>query len=58
MMDMKIAECLPKEQKQKLNRMRSRREKPPNEMTRKDWEELMGMNMDTYKRVKGAVRRK
>ncbi|WLR53564.1 hypothetical protein LC048_13630 [Mesobacillus subterraneus] len=55
---MKIAECLPKEQKQHLNRLRSRREKPPNEMTRKDWEEIMGKNRDTYKRVRGAVRRK
>lgn len=55
---MKIAECLTKEEKQQLNRLRSRREKPPNEMTRKDWEEIMGKNMDTYKRVRGAVRKK
>lgn len=55
---MKIAECLTKDQKQQLNRMRSRREKPPNEMTKREWEELMGQNMDTYKRVRGAVRRR
>ncbi|WP_226677223.1 hypothetical protein [Mesobacillus jeotgali] len=55
---MRIADCLTKEQKQQLNRLGYRKEKPPNEMTRKDWEEIMGKNMDTYKRVRGAVRRK
>jgi hypothetical protein len=55
---MRIADCLTKEQKQQLNRMGARREKPPNEMTRKDWEEIMGKNRDTYKRVHGKIKRR
>lgn len=55
---MGIADHLTKEQKQQLNRIGYRKEKPLNEMSRIDWEEIMGKNRDTYKRVREAVRRK
>ncbi|MCM3122747.1 MULTISPECIES: hypothetical protein [unclassified Mesobacillus] len=52
---MRTADQLSEDQTQQHNRLRSKQKKPPNEMTRKDWEDIMGMNMDTYKRVRGAV---
>lgn len=55
---MKLSDHLTKEQKHKLNRMQSKHKKPPNNMSRKDWEYIMGKNMDTYKRVNGSVRRR
>lgn len=61
---MKIIDQLSKEQLAKLkqinaSRKKKRRKKPPREkMSRKDWEELMGTNRDTYKRVREAVGRK
>jgi hypothetical protein len=55
---MRIAVHLTKEQKQQLTRLVYQNEKPPNEMTRKDWEEIMGKNRDIYKRVRGSIRRK
>lgn len=57
-MGIKLAEHLSKEQKQELYRLQSKQKKPPNEMTRRDWEEIMGKNRDTYKRVNGAVRKR
>jgi len=41
---MKFADYLTKELKQQLNQSWFRREKPPHELTRKDWEELMGVH--------------
>ncbi len=61
---MKVMGRLPKEQKQKLDRLRSKQKKPPNilssneKLSQQDWEELMGVHRDTYKRVNGAVRRR
>ncbi|SMQ75930.1 hypothetical protein SAMN05444673_2572 [Bacillus sp. OV166] len=59
---MRIADHLSKEQKQQLNKMRSspkkKSRKKEEHLSQKDWEVLMGMNRDTYKRVNGAVRRK
>lgn len=57
-MGTRFADRLSEEQKQQLSRLRSKQKKPPNELTRKDWEEIMGKNRDTYRRVNGSIRRK
>lgn len=33
-------------------------QKPKEVLSERDWQELMGTNRDTYKRVNGAVRRR
>jgi hypothetical protein len=68
---MKIADLLSKEEKSKLINVKSpkrkRKKKPPSnpqsvktneKLSRRDIEELMGINRATYTRVNGAVRRK
>lgn len=50
---MKIEEHLSKEQKQQLNKLFK-----PEKLSRSEIKELMGMNMQTLKRVNGALRRK
>ncbi|PLR93203.1 hypothetical protein [Bacillus sp. T33-2] len=61
---MKLVDHLTREQKQKLNQLKAAGNKTPsawkNEhgLTRKDWEEIMGLNRDTYVRRYGAVRRR
>lgn len=50
---MKLGERLSKEQKQQLKEL-CKEEK----ISRKEWEEIMGVHMDTYVRRNGAVRRK
>ncbi|MGD7021766.1 hypothetical protein ACQCVK_04185 [Rossellomorea vietnamensis] len=64
---MKFAEHLSREQVRLFNQMRREEraekkvEKPvkvKEQLSRKEWEELMGTRRDTYKRVKGALRRK
>lgn len=63
---MKFADHLSKAQIQQFNQVRryaqNQREKPKpvqqEHLSRRDIEDLMGKRMDTYKRVKGAVRRK
>lgn len=68
---MKIADLLSKDEKSKLNNVKSpkrkRKKKPPSKqqpvkkeekLSRRDIEELMGINRSTYTRVNGAVRRK
>lgn len=57
-MGTKFADRLSDEQKQQLSRLRSKQKKPSNELTRKDWEEIMGKNRATYRRVNGSIRRK
>ncbi|WP_018664605.1 hypothetical protein [Heyndrickxia acidiproducens] len=52
---MKLRDHFSNDQRRKLIAI-ARENKPPS--TQKDWEELMGMNRDIYKRHKGAVRRK
>ncbi|MDQ0228426.1 hypothetical protein [Metabacillus niabensis] len=48
---MRIADCLNKEQKKKLDKLKKEE--------KIDWKEIMGMNRDTYKRGKnGAMRRR
>jgi predicted XRE-type DNA-binding protein len=52
---MKVADQLTTKQKQQLERMKSPKRE---QFSRKEIEELMGINQPTYKRVHGAVRRK
>ncbi|MGZ0084568.1 hypothetical protein UM396_02965 [Geobacillus subterraneus] len=49
----KLHEVLNDKDKQKLNSMKKK-----DRMTWRDWMEIMGVRRDTYKRVRGAVRRK
>lgn len=45
--------------KHEIEKENSRTSKSPKErLTRKELEELMGCNRDTYKRVRGAVKRR
>jgi hypothetical protein len=60
---MKFEDHLSKEQRQQLNKMRTKPSKRKTKrkqehLSRRDWEDLMGMHMDTYERRNGAVRRK
>lgn len=57
---MKIADHLSKEQKQKLNKVKSPKKKKKKKeiLSFRDIEELMGTRRDTYERRNGAVRRK
>lgn len=57
---MNIADHLTNEQRQKLNNIQSpkKKQKKQENLSRKDWEEIMGMRMDTFERRRGAVRRK
>jgi hypothetical protein len=68
---MKLGDQLSKEQKQQLNKMVSHskprrskdapdkpKPKKKEDLSFRDIQELMGTNRDTYKRVRGAVRRK
>lgn len=48
----KLREALGDKDKQKLNRMKKDR------MTWRDWLDVMGVNRPTYKRHRGAVKRK
>ena len=50
---MKFADHVSPEQKKQLNKVKS-----PKKEEKVNWVEIMGMNRDTYKRHKGAVRRK
>jgi hypothetical protein len=68
---MKLADLLSKDEKNKLNNIKSpkrkRKKKPPSKqqpvkkeenLSRRDIEELMGIKRDTYTRRNGAIRRK
>ncbi|MGD6967123.1 hypothetical protein ACQCVP_11890 [Rossellomorea vietnamensis] len=65
---MKFADHLSREQIQKFNQMRKKQQKTEEkqkkpvkvkeQLSRKDWEEIMGTKRDTYKRVGGAVKRR
>jgi hypothetical protein len=54
-MTMQLEDHLSKDDKKKLDELKSPKKEV---LTRKELEELMGKNRDTYKRVGGAVRRK
>lgn len=47
---MKIADHLSEQQKKQLEKVKKEE--------KVNWKEIMGMDRDTYKRVRGAVRRK
>lgn len=50
-----------KEPKQQLNKLKSpkkKRKKKQDNLSFKDWEDIMGTRRDTYERRNGAVRRK
>lgn len=59
---MKIADHLSKEQKQKLDKVKSPKKKKKKKrkeiLSFRDIEELMGTRRDTYERRNGAVRRR
>lgn len=62
---MRIEVMVPEEIKRKLgynndSRLKKKRckKKHHEQLTRQDIEELMGVNRPTYKRVRGAIRRK
>lgn len=62
-MAVNLEERLSKKQKQQLERMKSPRKKraimlSETKLSRKDVEELMGMNRTVYTRKHGAIRRK
>jgi hypothetical protein len=52
--EMKVRDHLSTDQRKKLIAV-ARDNKPPS--NHKDWHELMGVNRDTYKRVKGRLRK-
>lgn len=62
---MRIYEHLSENERNKLNAFIKRKKPPskkvfghePKNLSRKEIEELMGVNRDTYKRVKGRVKR-
>jgi hypothetical protein len=51
---MRIEDHLDKKQKQRLKKIKDKC-KP---LSQKQWEDIMGVHKDTYKRVKGSWRRK
>ncbi|WP_203364697.1 hypothetical protein [Bacillus sp. REN10] len=53
---MKIREHLSIKDKKKVAALSV--EKEEEKYTRRDWEEIMGTKRDTYKRVRGSMRRK
>lgn len=59
---MRIEERVPESIKRKLgynnDSKRKRKKKHREQLSRQDIEELMGVNRPTYKRVRGAIRRK
>ncbi|MBS4171929.1 hypothetical protein [Bacillus sp. FJAT-49736] len=66
---MKLADHLDKDTRRKLEKMGKKKKPPSNDkpakkrwhtekLTAADIRYLMGMNRDTYKRVRGAVKRK
>lgn len=64
---MRIEDHLNKDQKQQLNKMveqkpkRKRKSSNSNSKPKEekiDWEDIMNTRMDTYKRVRGAIRRR
>ncbi|MDQ0414219.1 hypothetical protein J2S25_002426 [Mesobacillus stamsii] len=55
---MKLSDHLTKEQKHKLNHMQTKKKKPTNTMSRKDWENIMGMNKQVLHKKNGSWKRK
>lgn len=60
-MAMRVIDLVSKEQKKQLQEMSHRKKRPSKKKKEEkvNWQEIMGMNRDTYKRGKGgAIRRK
>lgn len=55
---MRIYEHLSENERKKLNALVKRKKPQPKNLSRKEIEELMGVNRDTYKRIRGTWRRK
>ncbi|CUB44705.1 MULTISPECIES: hypothetical protein [Bacillus] len=55
---MKMRDILSAETKQQLEKEKSPSTKEADPLTRRDWEEIMGVRKDTYKRTGGRIRRK
>ncbi|MED1024579.1 MULTISPECIES: hypothetical protein [Bacillus] len=55
---MKMRDALSADKKQQLKKVLSSSAKEDEHLTRWDWEELMGVRKDTYKRQGGRIRRK
>jgi hypothetical protein len=60
---MKFEDHLSKEQRQQLNKMRTKPSKRKTKrkqehLSRREWEDIMGVYRATYERRNGAVRRK
>ncbi|WP_456273615.1 hypothetical protein [Bacillus sp. AK031] len=64
---MKLADHLSRETIQKFNQMRKKQKsekkverpvKVKEQLSRREWEEVMGTKRDTYKRHNGAIRRR
>lgn len=61
---MKFADHVSKTHIQQFNQLRrfavdhSEKPKQQEKLSRRDWEDIMGKNRDTYKRKNGAIRRK
>ncbi|WP_440097224.1 hypothetical protein ACTDI5_07020 [Bacillus paralicheniformis] len=51
---MKLRDFLSVDDKKKLNACAAKNE----QLSRKDWEEIMGIQKDTYRKVNGRIRRK
>lgn len=55
----KVAEFQQRERnREHINAKNERENKTVEQMSRRDWEEMMGINRDTYKRYRGSVRRR
>ncbi|MGO4899851.1 hypothetical protein ACG2QI_12530 [Bacillus sp. GM2] len=55
---MEMRDVLSADAKQHLKKVLSPSTKSDEPVTRRDWEEIMGIRKDTYKRIGGRTRRK
>ncbi|MEC1530458.1 hypothetical protein [Bacillus haynesii] len=55
---MKMRDVLSADTKHQLKKVLSPSTKSDEPLTRRDWEEIMGIRKDTYKRLGGRIRRK
>ncbi|WP_164915202.1 hypothetical protein [Bacillus subtilis] len=55
---MKTRDVLSADTKQQLKKVLSPSTKADEPLTRRDWEEIMGVRKDTYKQTGGRIRRK
>lgn len=55
---MKMRDVLSADTKQQPKKVLSLSTKADEHLTRRDWEEIMGTKHDTFRRVRGRIRRK